>query len=597
MKQAKRSVDMNSSFHKKLFASISLIMLILTSVCVIAFSFYTYNNMKRQSIENLNQLTLRTSTELQTLFDDMDKVSLYISTNPNIMQAFYDAKKKNYSDTILSTQIMKIITSISTPNSSSRYRISLYNENKNFLSTGIPYNKNVVAEKLNSPNYLEWYQSLPIIPNDSNLSVFQSDYWSQSKMPYLSLYRNIFGRYLINDPVGIIDIQCPYSLIEQILSFNGGDYQCYLFDTEQSTIFPMGDDFQLPSTLQDNGSFHTLLYSGIPMENGWTLLLTQSQSHIFQVLLPQILIIVFIGLSTLFITLLMLFIITKRTTQPLRDLTASVKRVSLSNLSLAADAPDYPDEVSSLNQAFDKMFQHLKESMDENVKIKSYEMQANMVALQSQMDPHFLFNILTIIKALSHENNTKQISITCDYLVKMLRYISNYNEGTASLSQELEHTEYYLQLMKIRYEDQFTYTFHIDSDVDTQALYLPKLSLQPLVENCFQHGFQKTAPPWEIFIHCWTNESNWFLNVQDNGFGITEADLEALNQKIDSFLSNPSDSLTSLKIGGMGLVNTVARLKLKYKDHIIFKIENLPLGGTSITLGGVLDYEYFISGR
>ncbi|MEG2231922.1 MAG: hypothetical protein RRX92_07870, partial [Lachnospiraceae bacterium] len=67
---------MNSSFHKKLFASISLIMLILTSVCVIAFSFYTYNNMKRQSIENLNQLTLRTSTELQTLFDDMDKVSL-----------------------------------------------------------------------------------------------------------------------------------------------------------------------------------------------------------------------------------------------------------------------------------------------------------------------------------------------------------------------------------------------------------------------------------------------------------------------------------------------------------------------------------------
>lgn len=599
---------MNTSFHKKLFVYISILMLLLTILCVTGFSLYTYNNMKNQSEENLNQLTLRTSTELQTLFNDMDKLSLYVSTNPNIMQEFKEAKVPGYPNSKLNNNIVKIITSISTPNSSSRFRISLYNENGNFISTGIPYTKSVASEKLVSPDYQNWYNKLPIIEYNSSLSTFHEDYWSNSNISYLSLYREIFDPYMIAGTVGIIDVQCPYPVIQQILSFETDDYDCFLFDSNGNAIFPSKAETPEQINLyqsylvdqvsgKNHGTHRSVIYSGSVMENDWHLLLTQSQQHIFKVLMPQIFAIIFMGCAALAATLIMMFLITKRTTQPLRDLTASIKQVSFTNLSLEADSADYPDEISSLNQAFDKMFERLKQSMDEIVKVKAYEMQANMVALQSQMDPHFLFNILTIIKALSRENNTGQIAITCDYLVKMLRYISSYNEDSATLARELEHTEYYLELMKIRYEDQFTYSFYMDSDLDAKTLRIPKLSLQPLVENCFQHGFKRIAPPWDISINCWIKDDKWFLNVKDNGTGITDDDMKLLHEKINAFLSNPSDSLILLKIGGMGLVNTVARLKLKYKDDIIFKIENIPSGGTSVTLGGTLENEYLISRR
>ena len=116
-----------------------------------------------------------------------------------------------------------------------------------------------------------------------------------------------------------------------------------------------------------------------------------------------------------------IFVITRKATQPLQELTDSVRQVSLSNLSLEMDFSDYPDEISGLNEAFAKMFQRLQQSMDEVVRMQAYEARANMIALQAQMDPHFLYNTLTVIKALSREGNTRQIALTCDYLVKMLR--------------------------------------------------------------------------------------------------------------------------------------------------------------------------------
>jgi len=577
---------MKTNFHTKLFFYISALMILLMSVCVVTFSLYTYKNMKSQSETNLNQLNKRITTELQTLFDDMDKLALYVSTNPSIMQAFMEAKSPNYSNSILSRKIIRIITSISIPNSSSRFRISLYNDNGNFISTGIPHTKSVVEEKTTSEDYSTWYYSLPVIVNNYSISGFHPDYWSNSDMLYISLYREIFDSYLVTATTGIIDVQCPYSIIQDILSFQTDEYGCYLFNDTGNIVFPLPETSVLPEESNQ-------IYAENSLNNHWRLVTAQSNKHILKVLLPQILSIIFMGCAALMIFLVMMFIITKRATQPLRDLTSAVKGVSLSNLSLEADTYPYSDEITRLNRAFENMFERLKQSMDEIVRMQAYEMQANMVALQSQMNPHFLYNILTIIKAYCRENNTGQIAITCDYMVKMLRYISDYDTSFVPLCQELDHAEYYLKLMKIRYEEQFTYSFYVDSDINVETLHIPKLAIQSLVENCFQHGFKEVAPPWTISIRCWGKDNQWFLSVEDNGSGITALVLEDLNHKIEEFLTNPSDALTSLRINGMGLINTVARLKLKYKEQFTFIIKNLPSEGTLVTLGGVFEDEYF----
>lgn len=590
---------MKLSFHKKQFIAVSILVFLLIIVGVSAFSLYTYNNLKKQAANNVYQLNMQTALSLQSLFEDMDKLSLYVSTNPNIMETFKDARTPGYSNDLLSGKISRIITSISVPNSSSRFRISLYNASGNFISSGIPYSNKTASEKLQAPDYTDWYHGLPIIHNQASLTGLHSDNWSDSDVTYLSLYREIFSPYFNSNATGVIDVQCPSSLLADTLAFETTDIQCYLFDEQGTIIFPQQADTKLAGRLyqtaggnDDSGTFQTHSYAAVSLDNGWSLFMTEPQSTIWDLLFPQILTIIIISTAITIVFLIMMFLVTKRTTRPLRDLTASVKNVTLSNLSLETDTQNYPDEISSLNRAFEKMFTRLKQSMDEVVRMQAYEMQANMVALQAQMDPHFLYNILTVIKALSRENNTRQIAITCDYLAKILRYISSYEENSSLLSSEIEHTECYLKLMKIRYENQFSYSLHLDDDITADQLPIPKLTLQPLVENCFQHGFSKVSPPWEIRIYGWCEGDHWFLKVVDNGVGITDTQLAGLNLRIEQFLSNPSDSLTSLKIGGMGLVNTVARLKLKYKQYLIFEVKNREIGGTSVTLGGMMNDEH-----
>lgn len=599
----KKLFPMKSTFHKKLFLSISGFMTALIMVCTIFFSLYTYKILHRQSQDNLQYLSERTAAELKTMIDNMDELALYVSTNEEIRSTFVQAKNPNFSNPDLSRATVKILTSISIPNNSSHYRISLYNEKGKFTSIGIPYNKSYTAQKLASEDYTDWYKNLPVLPNKASVYGFHKDYWSEKEEPCFSLFREIFGITLPFQSNGIIEIQCPLSTMSSALMFEDGSYSAFLYDEKGTLIWPLNEKSQASDDLfkcytekatGDTSLPHDrgLMYNGIPVRNGLHLVLTQSEKHIWSIILPQIFLVLSIGLVSIIMLIFVVFHITKHAAKPLQSLASSVKQVSYSNLSLELNFTDYPDEITALNEAFEKMFQRLRQSMDEIVRMQACETRANMVALQSQMNPHFLYNTLTVIKALAREGNTKQVALTCDYLVKMLRYISMYDEHSANLKQELSHTENYLNLMKIRYEDQFSYSISVDSDVNVEKLNIPKLTLQPLVENCFQHGFKSVAPPWSIHIHFWVCAPRWYVSITDNGLGITEETKTELLNRITEFLSHSSDAILSLKIGGMGLVNTVARLKLRCGDSIQFDINSAPGGGTTIVLGGFLEDEY-----
>lgn len=575
----------------------------LIMICTIFFSLYTYKTLYKQSQDNLQYLSERTAAELKTMIDNMDELALYVSTNEEIRSAFVQAKNPSFSNFDLSRATVRILTSISIPNNSSHYRISLYNEKGKFTSSGIPYNKAYTSQKLNSKDYADWYKSLPVIPNKASVYGFHEDYWSEKKELYISLFREIFGITSPFQSNGIIEIQCPLSTMNSALMFEDGSYSAFLYAEDGTLIWPLEEkspvcedlfECYMKNSTGDTSLPHDrgLMYNGLPVRNGLHLVLTQSEEHIWSIIFPQIFLILSIGLSSIVMLIFVVFHITKHAAKPLQSLASSVKQVSYSNLSLELNFTDYPDEITALNEAFEKMFQRLRQSMDEIVRIQACETRANMVALQSQMNPHFLYNTLTVIKALAREGNTKQVALTCDYLVKMLRYISMYDEHNANLKQELSHTENYLNLMKIRYEDQFSYSISVDSDVNVERLNIPKLTLQPLVENCFQHGFKSVAPPWSIHIHFWVCAPRWYVSITDNGLGITEETKTELLNRITEFLSHSSDAILSLKIGGMGLVNTVARLKLRYGDSIQFDINSAPGGGTTIVLGGFLEDEY-----
>jgi two-component system sensor histidine kinase YesM len=120
---------------------------------------------------------------------------------------------------------------------------------------------------------------------------------------------------------------------------------------------------------------------------------------------------------------------------------------------------------------------------------------------------------------------------------------------------------------------------------------LPKMILQPIVENCINHGFENTLPPWHILIKGqMTDNCEWFISVEDNGSGFAPEILDLINSQISEYNINLKEGnfRQNLQIGGMGIMNSYARLAICFKDAAIFKIGNINLNGSRVILGGSL---------
>lgn len=591
---------MDKVFHKQIFIKIAIILMLVAFLIAICYLGSSNRKIRKSYQSNFTEITERTASEFNSLIHDMNNISISIASNTDVRRAFKAASDKSIPDTRIYSMINNILLSLLVPSDSARFRINIYNDNGNFISSGIPYSKYAAANYLSSEEFLDWYKNISFNQKGIYISPLSYDTWTSKKTRFLSLYRKLsYYQYAIKKD-GLIQIQCPYSQIDKILSGNNQEIKTYLLNSEFQILYGsdeyvMQDISQYTNpyirhkekTLTYSSEYHNTLFNIIFLDNGWYLMQLQTLSPLSGVFSSSILIVCSITFLCLFLCLYIIFHIIKNTTEPLRVLTDRVEHISIYTKDLNIDTMNYPEEFKSLTTAFDEMLTRLHTSMEENVKSREHEMRANLIALQSQMDPHFLFNMLTVIKALSQEGNLKTIQLICDYLSSILRYISSYLNQTVTIRQEIEHGENYLRLMKIRYEDQFTYDIQLEQFIELDTIEIPKLVLQPLIENCFQHAFKKVLPPWHIQIQCYTLHNNyWVIRVTDNGCGFNINTLKELNKKLDEFDGNPISSLESLKIGGMGLMNTLLRLKLKYKEDFFYHVKNLKKGGTCISIGG-----------
>jgi sensor histidine kinase YesM len=167
----------------------------------------------------------------------------------------------------------------------------------------------------------------------------------------------------------------------------------------------------------------------------------------------------------------------------------------------------------------------------------------------------------------------------------MLRYIMNFKDSEVTIQDELTYAQHYLELMKERYQDHFTY--RLDIQEEAMSIPIPKLMIQPLIENCFQHAFVKIAPPWHVEVIIRVAGGQWTIQVTDNGSGFHAEAVADFLQKTEQFSGDLSAGLSELTLGGLGLHHTIVRLKLLYGNDRIFEVEPNEPRGTIITIGGL----------
>lgn len=237
-------------------------------------------------------------------------------------------------------------------------------------------------------------------------------------------------------------------------------------------------------------------------------------------------------------------------------------------MNIVTSSSDY--EIHILEQTYNSMILRLRENTLRELALREGALQAQLSALQAQINPHFIYNTLNIISAKSMESGNFDIIEICDQFASMLRYSMDTRSRTATMQDEIENVRNYLTLAKARYEQNLEYT--IDVPDDLQAIKVPKLTLQPIVENALTHGYDGKNVLRVLSVTGKISGENLLLEVHDNGTGFSDEILQNLRQRIDDI--NAGKVSTEETNGHIGLANTCLRLYYYSKGSIHMSIYN-----------------------
>jgi two-component system sensor histidine kinase YesM len=315
----------------------------------------------------------------------------------------------------------------------------------------------------------------------------------------------------------------------------------------------------------------------------WTVAIAEPSSGLSASIMQYTAGIALLTLAAILCSLVASYFIARRVTVPIKALHAEIDRTGLDNLdAVALGRRDRdPGEIDSLRIAFHEMRLKLNESIQEAVSLKAHEKEAQLAALQSQLNPHFLHNMLQTISIMAEEGEPKAIQTLIADLVKVLRYVSSTEETTATLGMETGYAESYLAAMRARFGDSLS--FVIDIPAEMRGIIVPRLILQPFIENCFKYG-TANRPPWRIEIRGRVEGGRWEIEILDNGPGFSDEVLRRVSERIAE-REREGRGLPALAISGMGVLNSYERFKLAFGDGSSFEIGNRGEGGARISMG------------
>ncbi|MFC4598687.1 cache domain-containing sensor histidine kinase [Cohnella hongkongensis] len=269
-------------------------------------------------------------------------------------------------------------------------------------------------------------------------------------------------------------------------------------------------------------------------------------------------------------------------TKPLTGLTKYLKDVNPDD-----PMPLYPirstDEIGLLVRSYNKLGDKIDLLKTQVQKNEAKKKEADMQALQAQINPHFLYNTLSSIQWIALMNKDKQIAEMVGALSDFMRFSLNKGEEYCQVRQEIAHAQNYAYIQSIRFPDQFEIEFFVDPDL--MDLPILKLLLQPLIENSLIHGIQKKKEKGHVFVHGERDGDAMKFVVEDTGIGIDEATLRRIRTRMTADADPGPQAGESAKpnAGSYGLLNVHRRLRLHYGSGSGLTIDSQPGRGARIS--------------
>lgn len=586
---------------KMFLAYLSLACLVLFSFAIFFYVFVSRQLVSSQ-IEAMNALNSSFQNQVEASIKNLDTVSVninYSNMSKNILDQSFEL---NISDNMLGEMSNLFIALSGTELKADQ--VNLFDYSGNVLQSGLS-----TMVKKSDENQLEWIARAREMQGSKLISKpYETDIYSKSakyKQWFVSLYRSFNNQY--GRPVGVIETvkQCK-SIFKSIISYEkknkANAAKIYVFDMDGSLVYPYeatdkdaagiekyfttvtdaASEFAFASPLDSTKEYAA---QSVSKYTGYTYMTIQPESAILSPVYNLLKILMLVVAVFLLISAFVSYKLSRSLIRPIKHLKHIIQRIELDTLG-QENATEYPvsvNELEELYQAFQNMNDSLKDSMNQLMEAKEQEVKSRALALQTQINPHFYYNTLSSIMVLAENGDNEVVVKICRNLSNIMRYITNTTSTVVTLREEMDYVQKYLYCMKVRYQTSLNYTISVDERLLDEKI--PKLIIQPIVENAIKYG-SDCLPPWDITVNGYITEDHWQIDVIDSGNGFTPEAIGRIDGNIRSALQN--QGMPEMKINGMGTLNVFLRWKLFCKNDIIFTYGNTADGHGIVSIGRYL---------
>lgn len=217
------------------------------------------------------------------------------------------------------------------------------------------------------------------------------------------------------------------------------------------------------------------------------------------------------------------------------------------------------DEMGELGTQINKMMERIRQLMEENINRELLAKNSELRALQNQINAHFIYNVLESIKMMAEIDEKYDISDAITALGKLLRYSMRWTSGRVTVREELEYIQNYLSLINLRFDYDIYLSLNLQDIVLQQEI--PKMSLQPIVENAINHGIEQLAEDTSIYVKGYLQDGDCIIEITDAGKGMTPEQVEELYKRINGEIETSGG-----RGNGIGLKNVQDRIKMNFGE-------------------------------
>ncbi len=276
-------------------------------------------------------------------------------------------------------------------------------------------------------------------------------------------------------------------------------------------------------------------------------------------------ILIAIGVSMIIVLSILTYIIIAMILKRLNKVIGAMRQVQDGNMDVKIDI-DGSDEISELAYHMKKMLTRINELIALVLKKQEVTKDAEIKALQTQINAHFIYNTLETIKMMAEIQDQFMISDSITSLGRLMRYSMSWSTASVQLSEELNYVKNYIALLNIRRENEIILNFSIEEGL--QDYNILKMSVQPIIENAVRHGIEPCESEAVIKIKAFSNNGEVYIEITDNGIGMAPEEVIKLQNTIDGI----ENTVYNAKGNGIGLHNINERIQIFYGKQYGIKV-------------------------